>query len=130
MTRAEAAAQSPAEYEKDKHSRSAPGGRSGPNKEGTTLPDGPSALGNEIGGENDAQRERAQAIREGDSLPALSEPSQNTADYSAGTGFGQQDGFEKGMADTPSDSKRDNMQDSKNQQWQSKEREFITFTSI
>ena len=128
MTRAEAAATSNAEYEKDKQSRSLPGGRAGPNKDGATAPDGASALGNEMGAEGDAQRERAQAIREGDILP----PSSNTADGSSGgLGFGQQSGYEKGYSDNPSMRERDDMQASKNDEWQANEREWcLTVTTL
>jgi hypothetical protein len=105
----------------DKHSRSAPGGRAGPNKEGATAPDGASALGNEMGAEGDAQRERSKAIREGDVLPE--QTYSNDSGTAGGLGFGQQNGYEKGMSDNPSMGERESMQDDKNQSWQTDQRE-------
>ncbi|UZJ52301.1 hypothetical protein CBS101457_001621 [Exobasidium rhododendri] len=116
MTRSEVAPTSRAEYEQDKHSHGLPGGRAGPNKDGATAPDGASALGNEIGAEGDARRERAKAIQEGDTLPPLDQSNDGTA---GSLGFGQQSGYEKGMGDNPSHAEREGMQGDKNEEWQS-----------
>lgn len=121
MTRSEAAPSSLAEYEKDKHSRTLPGGRAGPNKDGGAAIGGLEALGTEIGAEQDARRERAQATREGEVLPAIDagQGSQEAGEL----GFGQQSGFEKGMGDTPSFQQREQAQDNKNSEWGSHQRE-------
>lgn len=124
MTLSEVNPSSVGEAEHDKHSRSLPGGRSGPNKDGASAPDGASALGNEIGAEGDAQRDRAQAIREGDILPDQ-EGSRNNSGTAGDLGFGQQTGYEKGMSDNPSYSQRENMQSNKNESWQSDQRKCI-----
>ena len=120
MTRAEAAPSSLAEYEKDKQSRSLPGGRAGPNKDGASGPDGASALGTEMGAEGDAARDRAQALREGDVLPPRNDNTTTAGDL----GFGQQSGYEKGMSDNPSYEERQEFQSNKNESWKSGEREW------
>lgn len=99
----------------DRQSKMTPAGSSGPNKDSMRLPDGASALGNEIGGESDARRERIQALREGDDLPGSVNTNRNTA---GDLGAGQLNGSEQGVS-TPGLGERQNNQQERNSQMQS-----------
>lgn len=123
MTLAEQTPSSLAAADKQRHSRMNPGSSSGPNKDGASRPDGASALGNELGGQADAERERQAALRDGDELP--SNVRQQEPGYGAtGVGFGQLNGAEKGFNQLPSDGERQENQDNKNQAWQSGQRDL------
>lgn len=125
MTLAEQTPSSLAAADKQRHSRMNPGGSSGPNKDGASRPDGASALGNEMGGEADAQRERQAALREGDEFPPSETIRSQEPGYgSIGTGFGQLNGAEKGYNQGPSFAERENNQQDKNQAWQSGQRDL------
>ncbi|PWN27963.1 hypothetical protein BDZ90DRAFT_158143 [Jaminaea rosea] len=98
----------------DRHSKMQPAGSSGPNKDSMRLPDGASALGNEIGGEADARRERLQALAEGDKLP----PANSTRNTAADLGAGQLNGQDQGIS-APSMQERQGAQQERNSEMQS-----------
>lgn len=123
MTLEEQAASSLAAADRQRHSRMNPGGSSGPNKDGASRPDGASALGNELGGEADAQRERQAALREGDQFPT-STRSQEPGYAATGTGFGQLNGADQGFGQGPTNAERRDNQQEKNEAWQSGQRDL------
>ncbi|PWN33542.1 uncharacterized protein FA14DRAFT_123773 [Meira miltonrushii] len=123
MTLAEQTPTSLAAADKQRHSRMNPGGSSGPNKDGASRPDGASALGNEMGGEADARRERQTALSEGDQFPSTTRP-QEPGYGATGTGIGQLNGAEKGYGQGPSDAERQENQQGKNDAWQSGQRDL------
>lgn len=123
MTLAEQTPSSLAAADKQRHSRMNPGSSSGPNKDGASRPDGASALGNEMGGEADARRERQAALREGDEFPSVTR-TQEPGYGESGVGFGQLNGSEKGYGQGPSDEERQNNQQEKNEAWQSGQRDL------
>lgn len=111
--------------DRQRQSRMEDGPRSGPNKEGASRPQGAGALGNEMGAEADARRERAQALAEGERLPAQPPHggSDTATNNSGNLGFGQLTGAERGFSDLPSDDQRNKNQGTHNAAWQSDQRE-------
>lgn len=108
MTRSEAAPSSTVEYEKDRNSRSLPGGRSGPNEDGASAIGGPEALGIEIGAEDDVHRGLTEAKRDGD---VLLEGGLDKDGQSAGQlGFGQKSVYEKDERGDPGPQEREQAQ--------------------
>ncbi|PWN38761.1 hypothetical protein IE81DRAFT_327170 [Ceraceosorus guamensis] len=112
MTYADTLPKNPGEAAQDRHSHSLPGGQSGPNKAGNTAPSGAAILGTEIGGQADARRERAQAIKEGDVLPPGTEAHANAGQL----GFGGYSGADAGVQE-PSRGERQQLQQERNEEW-------------